>query len=144
MSARIRWTGLDELRRDLRQLPAELTDEAGGIVLDAAQSAAADVKANYASHRHTGNLGDHVSVQKQQAGQFGASAVVKSNAKHAYLFEHGTQARHTSSGSSRGTMWSRHPPAHAFIPPMIRARRNMYKLLKDLLVSHGLKVSGDA
>jgi hypothetical protein len=65
---------------------------------------------------------------------------VKSTAKHAALFEIGTQARHTNIGANRGSM----PPGKIFVPVVVRKRRAMYERLKELLVRHGAKVNGNA
>lgn len=130
--------GLDELREALRKLPAELTGEASHIVEGAANGAAAQIKAAYP--RRTGNLVNGVSVETVSSGQFSAGAIVKNKAKHAYIFDNGTQARHDAIGANRGSM----PPGHVFVPAVIRKRRQMYEQLKDLLVRNGLQVSGDA
>jgi hypothetical protein len=132
---RIVWSGLEELKAELRQLPAELAGEASGIVIAAADRA----KAAMHYPRRTGNLADHVVVGKAAAGRYGAGAVVKNTAKHAGIFESGTQARHTALGANRGSM----PPGHIFVPAVMRSRRQMYDELKALLVAHGLTVSGD-
>jgi hypothetical protein len=132
------WNGLAELREALRNLPADMTAEASHVVEGAANAAAADIKAGYPVR--TGNLRDHVFVSHQDKGRFSAGAVVKNTAKHAALFEHGTQARHNSLGANRGSM----PPGRVFIPAVIKRRRIMYQQLRALLERHGLKVSGDA
>lgn len=129
--------GLTELRAALRALPAELTAEAGGIVDDAGELAKAEIMQRYP--RRTGNLRNHVTVSTISAGQFAAGVVVKSTAKHAHIFEVGTQARHNKLGANRGSM----PPGNVFVPAIVRQRRKMYDRLKDLLVRHGLVVSGE-
>lgn len=136
---RFRWDGLEELKAALRQLPEELTGEGSHIVEGAANGAAVDVRSGYAGHRRSGNLQDGVTVEHGVSG-FGTSAVVKSNARHAWLFENGSQARHTAIGANRGSM----PPAHVFVPAVMRKRRAMYDELKAMLTRHGLLVSGDA
>lgn len=145
MSARIVWTGLDELRAELRNLPADLADEASAIVVDAAEGAKTEIVAAYERHRRTGNLAAHVKVEKRDIGPYGAGVVVKSTARHAFLFEVGTQARHTSTGANRGISpaGGGKPPGQIFVPIAIRRRRSMYERLKALLVRHGAEVSGD-
>ncbi len=133
---RLVFEGLAELRAALRRLPAELTTEASRIVDGAANGGAADIKRTYP--RRTGNLGDHVSVTHFDQGRFSAGAIVKNTATHAWMFEHGTQARHTAIGANRGSM----PPGHVFIPRIMRARRLMYTQLADLLRRHGFQVTG--
>jgi Bacteriophage HK97-gp10, putative tail-component len=130
--------GLEELKRALRDLPESLAGEATGIVNASANAAAREIEQAYP--RRTGNLRNHVSVSHQQGGRVSAAAIVKNTAKHAWIFENGTQARHTDLGANRGSM----PPGHVFVPRVIRHRRQMYEALKELLVKHGLIVSGDA
>jgi len=137
MPNRLVFDGLSELREALRNLPAELAGEAQHIVEGAANGAAASIKAAYPVR--TGNLRDHLTVTHVDQGKYSAGAIVKNTAKHAALFESGTQARHTDIGANRGSM----PPGHVFIPRVTKARRQMYTVLKDLLVRKGLLVSGD-
>src|SRR3954452_23875684 len=134
---RLRWDGLQELREALRMLPAELAGRASPIVLAHAQGAHDEIEANYPER--TGNLKDHLVLAKQDIGRFGAGAVLKNTAKHAWIYENGTQARHNALGANRGSM----PPAHNFIPRVQRWRRKMYEALKQLLVGHGLRVRGN-
>jgi hypothetical protein len=140
MSATVTWSGLDELRADLRNLPAHLATEASAIVWFSASQAKADVVAGYTAHRRTGNLADHVSVTTREGSPYGTAVVVKSSARHAWMFENGTQARHNSLGANRGSM----PPGHVFIPAMIRHRRQMYVALQSMMERAGLRVSGSA
>lgn len=134
---RLVFDGLAELRAALRQLPQELTGEGSHIVEGAANGAAAEIKGKYP--RVTGHLIDGVEVDFVH-GQFVAGAIVRNKAKHAFIFENGTQVRHTELGANRGAM----PPGHVFVPAMIRKRRRMYEDLKAMLTRHGLQVSGNA
>jgi bacteriophage HK97-gp10 putative tail-component len=135
---RIVFEGLDELRAALRALPETLTQEASAIVDGAANAAADEIRDAYPER--SGNLRNHVVVTHFEGGRFSAGAIVKNTAKHAWIFENGSQARHTTIGANRGSM----PPGHVFVPRAVRYRRAMYQRLKDLLVRHGLIVSGDA
>lgn len=131
-----------EFIAELRKLPADLKGEASGYVTGAANGAAAQVKANYTRGK-TGNLIAGVVVEHSDPGPFAAGAVVKSKAKHAWMYENGTQLRHNAKGANRGVMPAA-PPGRAFIPVMIKARRKMYDQLKGVLERHGLRVSGNA
>lgn len=137
MSASVKWNGLDELRAALRTLPADLTAEASFLVEGAANGAAAEIKAAYPVR--TGTLRDGLIVSHREKGKFSAGAIVKNTSKHAWLFESGTQARHTALGANRGSM----PPGHVFLPIVIRKRRQLYGQLKALLQRHGLTVRGE-
>lgn len=136
---RIVWEGLEELKAALRTLPADLAAEASGIVTGRAERAKQDIETSYPER--TGDLRNHLTLGRGvKVGRFGASTILKNNSKHAWLFENGSQARHTAIGANRGSM----PAGHIFIPIVMRQRRAMYEDLKTLLVRHGLQVSGDA
>lgn len=141
MSARFVFAGLEELKTALRALPDDLTGEASNIVEGAANGAAAAIKRDYA-RGPTGNLIGGVYVTHFSRGRFSAGAIVKSAAKHAWIYENGTQARHyfTARGVRHPT--GAMPPGHVFIPAMIRARRRMYELLAAMMRRNGLLVSG--
>lgn len=142
MSARVKWEGLTELRAELRRLPAALAEEARLIVHSAAEAAGDRIRHDYP--RKAGNLADHVTVEQVGSGPFGAGYIVKSTAKHAFIFEHGTQARHYLTVNGVKHLTGKMPPAHVFVRNATRSRREMYELLKEMLIEHGLRVSGDA
>jgi hypothetical protein len=127
------WEGLDELRAALRQLPEALTDEGATIVYDTGDQAAAAMVAAYP--RVSGKLKQGVRVRQSQYSRFGVQATVVNTAKHAWMFEHGTEARHTALGANRGRM----PVGQVFVPIMERYRRDMYnQKFRALLERHGL------
>ena len=132
----LRIEGLAELRAALRALPAELAAEAGPLVEAAAEGAAAEVRAGYQRAGGTGNLADHVVVDVVAMGRFGAAARVRSTARHAWLFELGTEVRHTRDGWNRGRM----PPGKVFVPVLMRRRAALWRALAGLLASAGLEV----
>jgi len=133
--------GLDAFKAQLRALPHELRAEGAGIVFEEGNGAVDDIKEHYA--RRSGELADDVSLQVTSSGAFGASVKVKSASPIAWMYENGTQLRHTvKTGASRGVMKPA-PPARAFVPVMVRRRRRMRERLADLLQRHGLRVTGD-
>lgn len=142
MSAVVSWFGLAELKQQLERLPEELTVEATHIVEGAANAAAFGARSGYAAHRVTGNLQEHVVVVPgRNRGPWTTGFIVKNTARHAVIFENGTEARHTKQGWNRGRM----PPGNVFIPAMMRARFAMYLELTAMLVRHtGWRVSGSA
>lgn len=138
---RLVFDGLAELRAALRALPSELTGEASNIINTTANGAATEIRTAYGKHVRSGRLQGGVVISRlDSAGKFSAGAIVKNTAKHAWLFENGSQARHTAIGANRGTM----PPTPTFVPVIVRRRRGMYQALKDLLERKGLLTSGDA
>lgn len=136
---RLRFEGLEELRASLRRLPVDLRDDAEEIVYDSANEAADDIRSGYASHRRSGELADKVEVVKlTSSGTAFAGSIVQNKSKLAFIFENGTQARHTAIGANRGSM----PAAHVFVPAVIKRRREMYERLREMMRGHGLKVTG--
>lgn len=138
------FTGLEALKEALRTLPAELAAEASREVEGAANGAAVAIRTIYGQHVATGHLQRDVTVEHLSAGQFGAGSIVKANGRIAWLFENGSQARHYITLRGNRHELGKMPPAHVFIPTMIRARAAMYEKLADLLERHGLVVTGKA
>lgn len=134
---RFTWRGLEELKAQLRALPAELVVEGGHIVEGRGNGAAATIKAGYPDR--TGDLRDKLEVA-YTVSRFGARSIVRNTSKHALEFENGSEVRHTAIGANRGRM----PPNHLFTQTIIRARRAMYSDLADLLERKGLRVTGNA
>jgi Bacteriophage HK97-gp10, putative tail-component len=136
-SVSLEWEGLTQLEADLRTLPENLRMEAATITRQAAEDAAATMAALYP--KRTGTLATSLQVSESEPGPYAIRAMVTNTARYAYLFDIGTQARHSAIGANRGSM----PAGNVFIPTMIRARRAMYAALKDVLSRAGLIVSGD-
>jgi hypothetical protein len=138
--------GLTELRAALRKLPQELAEEAGSVVLGAAQAAAAEMAGQYANHVYTGNLARGLSVTNEPGAlRYGIRAVVRNRAPHAWWAEHGTVVRknYTRKQANRGAM----PPLEPngiFIPIAQRHRRDMVRALIAIVERHGLVVTGTA
>jgi hypothetical protein len=134
----VKWIGLDELQEELRRLPEDLTNQAGQIVLNAANTAKSQIK-------YPGGTKDELNqglrVDIVSAGKFGVKVVAKNTSKLAQIFEHGTAVRHIASGASRGQI-AKPTPGNYFLPPVIRNRRAMYERLKQMLVDNGLQVRG--
>jgi len=134
---RVVMDGLPDLRTALRELPETLTDEASGIVQAAGLDAKAQIQSAYPDGA-TGNLRAGVTVQVNHA-RAATSAVVRSRARHAHLFEWGTRARRTRRGASRGAM-PEAPHNQRMIPIAIRVRRRMVEQLIALVERAGLTV----
>lgn len=143
MGAGWTWSGLDELKQALRELPAVLSADASTIIERRATESAETVRAAYLAHRDTGDLADHVTVKTVRT-QFGTASTVKSSGKIAWLFDNGSQARHyvTAHGATHptGAMWGKTPAPHTFVNTMSAGRREMYGELAELLRREGLVV----
>lgn len=120
------------------RLPEHLTDEASSIVDDAGERAMAESFQGY--KRRSGNLRLGLKKEAKFIGRYGTAVVVKNTAKHAWMYENGTQTRQTRLGANRGAM----PPAHTFIPAAERSRAQMYRELAAMLEREGFLVSGHA
>lgn len=132
---RFTWTGLDELKAQLRNLPAELAGEGAVLVQRRADGAKNTIEFGYPDR--SGDLRKKLDVE-HTASRFGARSIVRNRSRHAEPFENGSEARHTAIGANRGRM----PPNHLFVQTIIRARRAMYDDLAALLERHGLRVTG--
>lgn len=138
MANTVIWNGLKELQDELRQLPEACTGEAGKLIEGTVNGVAVAIKGAYPVR--TGNLRDHLVIKPLTKHGLVVGAAVTNTAKHANIFENGTQARHTSLGANRGSM----PPGHVFVPRIVRARRVLTEQLKEMVARHGATVSGDA
>lgn len=134
---RIVFGGMDEFKAALRNLPAHLTQEATGIVNGHADAAAAKIIEAYPTGP-TGDLKAGVRVEHLSASAGGVIARVRNSAFLAYIYENGSQARHTAIGANRGAM----PPGNVFIPIAIRERRAMVDDLIAMVRREGLVVTG--
>lgn len=134
---RVQMDGLAELREQLRRLPDDLATEAGDIVLEYAESAKRDVQTNYPAR--TGTLRRRVTIERNRS-KVTTSAIVRSAAPHAHLFEKGTHVRRTDRGWNRGAMPAA-SEAQAAIPKFIRWRARMVEALKELVRTKGFEVA---
>jgi hypothetical protein len=140
MAAKWTWTGMEEFKQALRNLPDELVAESDHIVEGSANAAAFEIRSAYGQHRHSGNLQASVVVEERKRSRVSVRYQVRAKAPHAHLFEFGTQVRHTKAGLTRGRM----PPGNIFIPLYRKRLRRMFDELKALLQRKGLRVTGDA
>jgi hypothetical protein len=150
----VQWTGLSEFKAALHDLPEDLKQEGAAIVLAHAQEAERLVTQAYpvrttnlkrGPNRKSkwwppGNLKKGVRTTVQSDARVGASALVRSTAPHAHLFERGTGVRRTGKGANRGRMPAA-DLAQQMIPIVIRVRRRMHIQLIHLLERAGLTVT---
>ena len=129
--------GIDDFREALRNLAPDLAQDAGDLIVEHTNIAAERMVAAY-PEGPTGHLKGGVKFSIERS-QFGALGIVKNTAQHAYIFEEGTQARHTELGANRGAM----PPGHVFVPIMMDERRKVNDGLKTLIQASGLETDGD-
>ena len=137
----MRFEGFAEFEAELRALPTDLAAEAGEIVENAAEEAYAAIKVGYP--KVTGNLADGLEVEHQTTA-FGAVSIVRNRAKHAFIYENGTQARHYFTDAGVRKDVGRMLPGHVFVPIAIRKRREMREKLIALVQGKGLRVDDAA
>jgi HK97 gp10 family phage protein len=136
VSARVLLEGVDELRDALQRLPADLNREARGEVVAAAEGAAADLRAAYPEK--TGNLRRGVKVTTTESTA-STVAIVKSTAKHAHLWEFGTENRRTQKLFNRGAMPAQYD--RGLVGIAIRRRRRLEQALVAIVERHGFQVT---
>jgi hypothetical protein len=144
----VRWDGLQDLYKQLRALPEELTEEAAGIVKLHTFGAKDEITAAYPIGPtrkikgrlvHGGHLRAGMDAAQLSAARWGINYVVTNRAPHAYMYENGTEQRYTATGAERGKTKAH----HVFIPRAMKWRRRMYAALIAMLERHGLIVKGD-
>jgi hypothetical protein len=137
MAVKLQMEGLAELRAALRNLPEHLTEEATGIVQKAATGAEQRIAQNYPLGP-TGNLRRRVTTD-HAGSRLTTTSRVRSRAPHANIFENGTRQRRNAKGANRGRM----PEANEnqkMVPVVIRQRRQMVEVLKDMVRREGFQV----
>lgn len=135
MAAGVKFSGVAEFKRALRDAPAVVQEKAGYITEDAGVSLAATLRAEF-PEGPTGNL--RKGVRLEQIGPLAWR--VRSTARHTHIFEKGTGRRFTKrTGANRGVM----PAAHLFIPAATRVRAMMLSRLVAM-VQHetGAQIEG--
>lgn len=141
MSAKVELQGLEELKAALRNLPAELRDEANTYVEAATNEAEAALLRSY-PEGGTGNLRKGVKKTIEKSA-FGVVGTVKSTSRHAHLWEYGTVDRNTKQGWYRGQEHSareRGMEGLSAIAP--RVRRKLNEQLWQLVKRAGFDLSG--
>lgn len=137
MSVKLQWDGLPSFREALRRAPEHIKAEADAVVLETASSVARDVETAY-PEGPTGNLKRGVTSRHERT-PFGVSALVRSRARHASIFERGTTQRQTRRGANRGAM-PQPPESQRAIPKFVRARQRMTEALIDVVRRAGFEV----
>lgn len=132
-------TGLDELAGGLLRVPQDLLVQANRIVEEEANYAAVQIRGRYPVR--SGNLRNHVVVRRKATARGDVVYTVTNTAKHALIFEVGSQGRHrfTRAGAARGAM----PPGRVFLTIVPQRLRVMFLRLRDLVAEHGFRVYGD-
>jgi hypothetical protein len=144
MTSGVQWTGLDELKAAMRELPRELADRAGGTVRQRAYAASARTQAAYpvsGRRKKTGGLRLRAGVDVvEEHSTFGMVATVRSRAKHAHLWEFGTGNRVTNTGHRTGTMTPTRYGAPVAVPTNMQERARMYEEIVAIMRTAGVQL----
>lgn len=135
MSARLVFSGLDELFREMSRLPADLRAGAQAIVRDETEATAREYRASIPTT--TGRLAR--SVKTVYPSEDVIVGQVYAGAPHSHLFEFGTKARQTLTGANRGTARA----ARVLVPIATRNRLRMRRRLTEMVRRFGFDVTGD-
>jgi Bacteriophage HK97-gp10, putative tail-component len=134
MSSTLTIQGLPDLQAALRELPRALLAESRTIVENAAEEAISEMRGLYP--RFTGNLREGLTIE-HRGSTVSTASIVRNKAKHATIFERGTEARHTKDGWNRGRM----PAGKVFIPTAEKHRRRMRAAQVALVRRAGFQVA---
>lgn len=147
----LEFDGLAELSAALLRMPEECQAAATAIVREASVGMRDELQTTYPigppRRRYAGgNLRKGVQLEFYEARRGGATGVVSSRAKHAYLYDKGTTTRTLKgrgkykAGVTRGAM----PKTDLFVKTAIRYRRTMFSRLMEFCRSLGLVVTETA
>jgi len=133
MGAKLTLEGGDEFAAWLFGLPSRLSEKGHRIVTDTTERAAAEMVAAYP--RRTGTLKGSIKTTFIET-KGSTRGIVTNTAKHALLFEVGSEARHTALGANRGSM----PPGKVMTVIAPRRRKQMNEELFAEVREEGLTV----
>jgi len=139
MASTMEWRGLKELQAELRALPADCQTEAGHIVEGHVNAAYVTIKRVYEAHRFTGTLSNRLTISTVKLG-----LVLRSGSALAWLFDHGSQARHYITENGVTHLTGRMPARPIFGRTVGFAKRKIRADLKAMLLRRGAaRVTGD-
>lgn len=138
MSAKVVLDGFDALVAELTKAPAEIRAQGMEIIRQETEGHAQEVRNAYGQHRVTGNLERGVNTEYPSTQVL--IGIVRSKARHASIYENGTDVRRTNNGANRGRMPK--PSPQLFVPLAIRRRERMRRRLADMLRGLGFQVTG--
>ena len=138
MKTQMVWNGMAEYKEELRQLPAECTGEAAKVVEAGATGAYQTIRAVYAAHHFTGTLEKQLRISPLKInGQFVTGLVLTSGSPLAWLFEHGSQARHYDTANGVKHLTGKMPPTPIFNSTVGKTKRAIVQQLKDIVLRRG-------
>jgi hypothetical protein len=138
MATTVRWDGLKEYRDQLAKLPADCRNEAAKVIEGQVNSAYVTIARVYGEHQFTGTLRKRLAISPLKvAGQMTTGLVLRSGSPLAWLFDHGTQARHYVTVNGVVHLTGRMPARPTFARTVGFTKRKITDLLKAMLLRHG-------
>jgi hypothetical protein len=142
MASRMVWEGLDELVAEILALPAACTGEGQKLAEATANAVTFEIRSAYAVR--TGDTRNKTKMAPLKSkGEFVAGAMVTNTSKLALIIENGSQARHYFTVNGVKHLTGKMPPAHVFVPRIVRARQKLLQQLKAMVTRHGATVTGE-
>ena len=139
------WNGLAEYKEQLRTLPEACTGEALHVIEGGVNGAYQAISQVYGEHHFTGTLQKRLRISPLKVNaQFTTGLTLTSGSPLAWLFDHGSQARHyvTENGVTHAT--GRMPPTPIFVSTVVKTKRKIVEQLKDMVLRRGASaVSGE-
>src|SRR5262245_31087533 len=127
-----------EFLNEMQRLPDDMTADATAIVQSHARDAQREIVTDYPEV--SGNLKRNVSSDDQSRSRVSARVVLRSKAKHVWMFENGTRERKTSKGWRRGAAKAA-PQAQKAIDAAVNHRSRMIAALIALVRAAGFEVT---
>jgi hypothetical protein len=137
-NSRLVFEGLDDFRNALRNCPRTWRTKPARSWRPMPEGADRETVAGYPTGP-TGNLKSRVTIEKTNS-RVSTTAIVRSRAPHAFIFEKGTKRRQTNKGWNRGRMPAA-SEAQAMVPKVVRWRRKMTEALIELVRRAGFEVT---
>lgn len=131
------WTGLEEYKAELKALPADCTGEAAHLIEGEVNGAYVTISQVYGAHHFTGTLQKKLTKTLLNETQFATGWKLTSGSPLAWLFGHGSQARHyvTENGVTHAT--GRMPPNPIFESTVGKTKRAIVQKLKEMVLRRG-------
>ena len=138
MAGPLVWRGMQEYREELRQFPEACRGEAAKMIEGEVNGAYVTVKRVYEAHRFTGTLARRLTIAPLTvAGQLTTGLVLRSASRLAWLFDHGSQARHYVTVHGVTHLTGRMPGFHVFGRTAGVTRRKVRGLLIEMVRRRG-------
>jgi len=138
VSAKVEWTGMDEMIKMLTDAPQDIRTKGMAIVKEETEAAAMEIALAYG--QKTGRLRRSVRTEYPSTTILYGQVLVR--APHAHLYEFGTRQRRTDRGWNRGSM----PTETNEVTPEVAKRRRarmMRRLAEEVVAPMGFDVSGE-